>query len=29
VVREKTPDEMVTMISKRDIVNFYYARSGG
>jgi CIC family chloride channel protein len=29
VVREEAPDEMVTMISKRDIVNFYYARSGG
>ena len=29
VVREEKPDEMVTMISKRDIVNYYYARSGG
>lgn len=29
VVREDAPDKMVTMISKRDIVNFYYARSGG
>jgi CIC family chloride channel protein len=29
VVREEKPDEMVTMISKRDVVNYYYARSGG
>ena len=29
VVKEEKPDEMVTLISKRDIVNYYYARSGG
>ncbi|GAB4362554.1 MAG: chloride channel protein [Deltaproteobacteria bacterium] len=28
VVREETPDVVVTMISKRDIINYYYARSG-
>ncbi len=27
VVREEAPDDIVTMISKRDIVNYYYARS--
>jgi CBS domain containing-hemolysin-like protein len=27
VVREERPDEIVTMISKRDIVNYYYGRS--
>ena len=27
VVREEWPDEIVTMISKRDIVNYYYGRS--
>jgi CIC family chloride channel protein len=27
VVREEQPDEIVTMISKRDIVNYYYGRS--
>ena len=28
VVREETRDEIVTMITKRDIINFYYARGG-
>jgi CIC family chloride channel protein len=28
VAREESPDEIVTMISKRDIVDFYYGRSG-
>jgi CIC family chloride channel protein len=27
VAREERPDEIVTMISKRDIVNYYYGRS--
>lgn len=27
VASEETPDEIVTMISKRDIVDYYYARS--
>lgn len=27
VAREETPDEIVTMISKRDIVDYYYGRS--
>ncbi|RJP23475.1 MAG: chloride channel protein [Deltaproteobacteria bacterium] len=29
VVDQEKPDVIVAMISKRDIVNFYYARSGG
>lgn len=29
VVREEAPDVIVGMIAKRDIINFYYARSGG
>lgn len=29
VTHEESPDEIVTMISKRDIVDFYYDRSGG
>ncbi len=28
VVREEAPDEIVTMITKRDIINFYYERGG-
>jgi CIC family chloride channel protein len=28
VVREETRDELVTMITKRDIINFYYERGG-
>jgi CIC family chloride channel protein len=28
VVREETRDEIVTMITKRDIINFYYERGG-
>jgi CIC family chloride channel protein len=28
VVREDTRDELVTMITKRDIINFYYERGG-
>ena len=27
VAREERPDEIVTMISKRDIINYYYGRS--
>jgi CIC family chloride channel protein len=27
VVREESPDEIVAMVSKRDIVNYYYGRS--
>lgn len=29
VVREEAPDVVVGMLAKRDIINFYYARSGG
>ncbi len=28
VVREERPDEIVAMVLKRDIVDYYYARSG-
>jgi CIC family chloride channel protein len=28
VVREESRDEIVTMITKRDIINYYYMRSG-
>ena len=28
VVREEDRDVVVAMISKRDIINYYYARSG-
>jgi len=27
VAREESPDEIVAMISKRDIVDYYYGRS--
>jgi len=27
VVREEKPDEIVAMVSKRDIVDYYYGRS--
>ena len=27
VAREERPDEIVTMISKRDIIDYYYGRS--
>ena len=29
VVREEAPHEIVTMITKRDIINYYYKKSGG
>jgi CIC family chloride channel protein len=29
VVHEEKPDEVVAMISKRDIINYYYRKSGG